>query len=223
VSRRLWRAYVQVGDLKERALRRLLPARLHFVHYSWPLRASVCPCDVHFCEFLAQRNIRHQSIFHFGTGGHHVVGLQNQRAALANEILGLTLSPREHASYVKRVIDDPALAKHYKVLFADIYSLSAACLPEFGLVTLFHLCEFTDPNNGGRRTTDAEVLRLFCSKLQSDGLMLFYPGSFGYARAAPLIEQAVTAGWLSFDQEYKSLIVYRAGRAAVTAHYCAPA
>jgi hypothetical protein len=213
---------VQVGDLKERALRRLAPARLRFVHYSWPLRPSVCPCDVHFCEFLAQHNIRRQSIFHLGTGGHHLVGLQNQGAGLANEILGLTLSPREHASYVKRVIDDPALGKHYKVLFADIHSLSAACLPEFELVTLFHLCEFADPNNGGRRMTDAEVLRLFWSKLRTDGLMLFYPGSFGYAQAAPLIEQAVTAGRLSFDQEYKSLMVYRAAGAPGTARHCTP-
>jgi hypothetical protein len=32
-------------------------------------------------------------------------------------------------------------------LFADIYSLAAAGLPTFDLVTLFHLCEFGDPSS----------------------------------------------------------------------------
>jgi hypothetical protein len=213
---------VRVGELKESVMRRLAPSRLHFVHYSWPLRPTVCPCDIHFCEFLAQRNIRRQAIFHLGTGGHHVVGLHNQGAGLANEILGLTLSPREHASYVKRVVDDPALGKHYKVLFADIHSLSAGGLPDFDIVTLFHLCELADANHGGRRLTDAQVLGLFCSKLRPDGLMLIYPGSFGYSQAAPLIEQAVAAGRLSFDQEYQSLLVYRAAGGLATARPSAP-
>jgi hypothetical protein len=180
-----------VGELKERALRSFMPSRMHFVHYSWPLRPTVCPCDVHFCEYLKDREIREKSIFHFGTGGHHVVGLQNQGMGLANEVLGLTLSPSEHAGYVTRVIRDPTLGKHYKVLFGNIYSLSAACLPAFDIVTLFHLGEFGNEGNTGRQVSDVDVLRLFCSKLLPAGLLLFYPGSYGYSKLRPLIAKAV--------------------------------
>jgi len=209
MMRRLWRAYVRAGDLKESALRSIMPSRLHFVHYSWPLRPTVCPCDVDFCDYLQQRDIRGKSIFHFGTGGHHVVGLTNRTAGLANDVLGLTVSPSEHAKYVARVIRDPALGKHYKVLFADIYSLSAACLPPLDIATLFHLCEFGDARNAGRRLDDAQVLRLFCSKLKPGGLLLLYPGSYGHRHAKVLVSQAVEAGALAFLEEYKSLAVFR--------------
>ena len=206
---RLWRAYVRAGALKERALRALMPSRMHFVHYSWPLRSAVCPCDVDFCNYLSERNITRRSIFHFGTGGHHVVGLHNRDAGLANDILGLTLSPSEHARYVARVVRDPALGRHYKVLFADIYSLSCACLPRFDVVTLFHLSEFAEASDAGRRMGDAGLLQLFQSTLLPEGLLMLYPGSYGYPRAAPLIAQSVADGRMVLQERYKSLEIYR--------------
>jgi hypothetical protein len=205
---RLWLAYVRAGAARERVLRGLLPARMHFVHYSWPLRPAMCPCDVHFCEYLRERAIGGKSVFHFGTGGHHIVGMENDNARAPNEILALTLSPHEHAGYVKRVIRKPALGKHYKVLFGDIYSLSAEVLPVFDIVTLFHLCEFSAAGEAGQRLGDAEVLRLFRSKLKPRGIMLFYPGSYGFARLAPLLAQEVAAGRMSLVEKYKSLVVY---------------
>jgi hypothetical protein len=214
MMRRLWRAYVRAGALRERALRGVMPGRMRFVHYSWPLRADLCPCDVHFCEFLEERNIRQRSIFHFGTGGHHLVGLRNHDAGLQNDVLGLTVAPKEHLRYVRKVIHDPLLGRHYKVLFADIFSLSAATLPVFDLVTLFHLCEFTDASTAGHRLTDAEVLHLFWSKTAPGGLLLFYPRSYGYKKLTPLIEQAVNDGKLAFVESYKSLVVYRASARA---------
>jgi len=56
VASRLWRTYVRVGALKERALRRHPASRMPFVPYSWSLNACECPCDVHFCESLEERN-----------------------------------------------------------------------------------------------------------------------------------------------------------------------
>lgn len=203
--------------MKERVLRGLAPARLGFVHYSWPLRPTMCPCDLDFCRYLEQSAFRGKSIFHFGTGGHHLVGMHNRRAGLMNDILGLTLSPREQARYVAAVIRDPELGRYYKVLFADIYSLSPACCPRFDLVTLFHLCEFSATNNIGRRMTDRDVLNLFCSKLSPDGRVLFYPGSFGYARALPLIVEAVDAGRLRFEENFRSLSIYRVAGAPAPA------
>ena len=112
------------------------------------------------------------------------------------------------------MIRDPALAVHYKVLFGDIYGLSAALLPAFDLVSMFHLCEFADTASSGRRLDDAGVVRLFCEQLTPGGRLLLYRGSFGYPRAAPLIDAAVAKGWLSFVEEYQSLVIYQAGGAS---------
>jgi hypothetical protein len=208
--RRLWRTYVRIGALKERVLRSIMPSRMHFVHYSWPLRPDSCPCDVHFCEYLEERGIRQKSIFHFGSGGHHTVGLRSHAAGLANEVFALTVSPREHATYVTRVIGDPALGRYYKLLFADIYRLSAACLPSFDVITLFHLGEFSPSTKSGSPADDREVLRLFLSKLTPGGSILFYPGSFGYPRVQQLLAEAEADGIISYVEKYQSLIIFKA-------------
>jgi len=186
-----------------------MPARMHFVHYSWPLRADLCPCDVDFCDYLRERSIRGQAIFHFGTGGHHLVGLRNQADGLENDILGLTIAPKEHAVYVKKAIRDPGLALHYKVLFADIFSLSANTLPVFNIVTMFHLGEFSDAAGSGRRLNLQQVLQMFCAKLLPGGLMLFYTRSYGYRKLTPLLESMVREGRLSLAGTHKSLEIYR--------------
>jgi hypothetical protein len=210
MMQRVWRARVQAGQLQQRLLSVFQPSRLRYIAHSWPLRPNVCPCDVHFCEYMSERAIRDRSVFHFGTGGHHFVGMRNHVEGWRNEILGLTLAPREHARYVRKVISDPAFGRHYKVLFGDIYSLSAAALPRFDVVTLFHLCEFGDPASTGRRLDDIGVLRMFCSLLAPGGLLLFYRGSFGFAQAQRLVAAAVADRLLSFVENYKSLSTYRA-------------
>ena len=207
--RRLWRGYVHTVAFKERTLRAVMPARMHFVHYSWPLRADLCPCDVDFCDYLRDRGIRERWIFHLGTGGHHLVGLRNQADGLQNDILGLTAAPKEHAGYVKKVIRDPSLARHYKVLFADLFSLSAGCLPAFNIITLFHLGEFSDASGSGRRLNLEQAFELFYAKMLPGGDMLFYPRSYGYSEVRPLIEAAVRAGRLSLVETYRSLDIYR--------------
>jgi hypothetical protein len=211
---RLWVAGIRLGSWRERWLRNFNPARMRHFHYSWPLRPEDCPCDLDFAELLVARGIRRKSIFHFGSGGHHWIGRCNHEAELGNEVLALTLSPREHASYVRSIVRDPSLGRHYKVLFADLYALNTAALPTFDIVTLFHLCEFSPPAGDPQRLDDEQLLRLFCSRLSRDGLMIFYSGSFAFAKQAPIIEQAVARGLLSFVEEFKSLRIYRAGEVA---------
>lgn len=211
MSSRWWRAYLLWGELHQRATRHLRPGSLRYVPHGWPLRPGECPCDLDFCDFLETRAIRGRRIFHFGTGGHHLVGLRNHEAGWRNDVLGITISPREHARYVRRVIREPALALHYKVLFADIHSLHAASLPGFDVVTLFHLCEFCDPASAGRRLDDAGLLRLFIGQLAAGGWLLLYRGSFGYARAAPLVAAAVDAGHIAHAADFRSLSIYRRG------------
>ena len=89
------------GNLRNWVRRRL--DRLRTFHYEWPLRADyswalrldICPCDADFCDYLIKRGFARRSIFHFGTGGHHVVGLRNRDSGLENEILAITASPLE--------------------------------------------------------------------------------------------------------------------------------
>jgi hypothetical protein len=206
---RLWRARVRSTELHQQLLALFQPSRLRYIAHSWPLRPDVCPCDVHFCEYLDERTIRGRVVFHFGTGGHHFVGARNHTEGWRNEILGLTLAPSEHASYMRRVIREPAFGRHYKVLFGDIYSLNVAALPSFDLVSLFHLCEFGDPTSAGRRHDDEGVLRMFCSSLNAGGQLALYRGSFGFARTQPLVTKAVTDGLLSFVEDYKSMAIYQ--------------
>jgi hypothetical protein len=209
VAARAHRWGVRATEMKERVLRKLMPSRMHFVHYQWPLMPEVCPCDIHFCDYLAERSIRQRAIFHFGSGGHHLVGFRNRQQGLANEVLAITASPREHARYVKEVIRDPSLGEHYKVLFADIYNLRPASLPVFDVITLFHLCEFGDPGNRSRRLDDQGVLDLFLSRAVPGGKLLFYADSSGKRETQSLIERAVTGGRIRFEEQYRSLLVYR--------------
>jgi hypothetical protein len=206
---RLWRARVRAGELQQQFAALFQPSRLRYVSHSWPLRPDVCPCDLHLCDYLDERAIRGRTVFHFGTGGHHVVGARNHTEDWRNEIIGLTLAPSEHDRYVSKVIREPAFGRHYKVLFGDIYSLSASTLPAFDLVSLFHLCEFGDPASGGRRQDDQGVVRMFCSLLRPGGVLLLYRDSFGFAQAKPLVAKIVADGLLSLAEEYKSLSIYR--------------
>jgi hypothetical protein len=208
---RVWRAFVRAGRVKERVLRAFRPSRMHFIHYTWPLTPDVCPCDLHFCEYLKDRNIHGKAIFHFGTGAHHIVGLRNRDDGLENDIFAITASPGEHTQYLKHIIADGSLGRHYKVLFADIYELTPASLPAFDLVTLFHLCEFDDSTGPRRRMNDSGVLQLFLSKLAPQGRLLFYSGSDGRKQTGLLIERAVADGRMTLEEKYKSLLIYRAG------------
>lgn len=205
----LSRAYWFGSDVKARALRRLVPSRMRVIPYSWPLVPEICPCDLDFCDYLKDRNVRGRSIFHFGTGGHHVVGLRNLSDGLDNDILAITASPTEHAQYVKEVIRNPRLGSRYKVLFADLYNLRAAALPTFDVVTLFHLCEYAEPASSRRVLDDAGVLTLFLARSAPNARLLFYRRSSASALAGRLVERAIADRHISPEEEYKTLRVFR--------------
>jgi len=181
---------------------------------SWALDPKLCPCDLHFVEYLDERHLTNKTIFHFGTGGHHYVGVECH-ARGTNEVLGVTAAAREHQAYVKLVLADAALAKSYKVLFADIYTLTETTLPDFDVVSLFHLCEFTpssQPEDAGAVIHDDEsLLGLFVSKLKPGGKILFYEGSFGWRRAQAIVSDFVDRGLLRPVESFKTLLVYEAG------------
>lgn len=163
-------------------------AKLDLWKDPWPLDEKQCPCDVHFTRFLREKNRTGQVIFHFGTGDHHHVGLNAPQAG--HSVLGITATEAEYLSYIRLVIENPHLGKHYKVLFSDIYQTNLALLPGFDIVTLFHLGEFWSANNAEFASLDDQaLLDGLGKKVKPGGLLLFYTGSFAYdvaKRLAPV-------------------------------------
>jgi hypothetical protein len=191
--------------------------RLNYWKESWPLSEADCPCDLHFLEYLAGKGLTRKTIFHFGSGEHHVLGVRNAKRPEEerHEILAVTASPQEHAAYVELVTGRADIAVHYKVMFADIYTLAPRLLPSFDLVTLFHLCEFYDPvRSRYAPLDDASLLRMFIGKLSRGGRVAFYTGSSHFHLARPIIDRAVRRGWLAPADRHKTLEFYKAGRRA---------
>jgi hypothetical protein len=183
--------------------------QLNYWKASWPLLADICPCDIHFVEYLQEREVSNKLIFHFGTGEHHILGKMNCKADAPNEILGITASRKEYERYIEFVIDNPTAAKTYKVIFGDIYTLTPRIIPDFDLVTLFHLCEFYDEEESAyAELNDYSLLELFMSKLNPGGRIFFYRGSSHFAKCREVIESFVSEGKMAQLEEYKTLLVY---------------
>jgi len=184
--------------------------KLNIWDVNWYLDEAQCPCDIHFLEYLDAENIRDAAIFHFGTGGHHVVGLKTAENGSGNIVLGITASPPEHAAYEQLIIEQPKVGRTYKVLFGDIYQLEARLLPRFDVVTLFHTGEFrTEKNDAYGALTDEDVTRLLVEKLQGPRLLLFYSGSYAFDVAERISEKLVAEGVLESAGSYKSLRIFR--------------
>jgi hypothetical protein len=183
---------------------------LHFWNESWGLDVKQCPCDVHFTEWLDEKKIRNKAIFHFGTGSHHHVGVKTAEDGSNNSVLGITASPEEYDAYVKLAIEHPTVTKFYKAYFGDIYQLDSKLLPNFDIVTLFHLCEFrSEANDAYGALTDLEMAALLVDKLVPGGWLLFYTGSFRFNLAIPVIAQLEKIRKLERIGEYKTLLLYR--------------
>lgn len=183
---------------------------MHYWKESWGLDVQQCPCDVHFLEFLHAQAIRHASVFHFGTGSHHIVGIDTAEDGSGNHVLGITASTQEYDAYVKLAIERPAITRTYKAFFGDIYLLDEKLLPAFDVVTLFHLCEFrTEKNDLYGGLTDLALAEMLTDKLRPGGYMLFYKGSMAFDRARPVIDQLATRRPLVRVPDSQTLEVYR--------------
>ena len=199
---------------------------LYYNRHSYPFDLEHCPCDLHFVQYLEAKQLAGKTIFHFGTGDHHLVGKDNHERGNPNEILAITASYQpdtgrsgEHESYIEFTVNNPIAANYYKVLFADIYCLSARMLPSFDIVTLFHLCEFyNEEKSGYARLDDRKLLEMFLSKLNPGGKIVFYTKSAGYVdkgcKAAALVSDFVTQGRMSIEDEYQTLLICRRGGAS---------
>ena len=184
--------------------------KLNVYNDNWALDEAVCPCDIHFMRWVRASGLKGGSIFHFGTGGHHLVGIECAAPDLDNAVYGITASPQEYDDYVQLLIDNPRIGRQYKAFFGDIYQLDARMLPEFDVVTLFHLCEFRNEQNdlyGG--LTDLEMAELLVDRMKPGGHILFYTGSFAFEPAKPNIAKLAESRGLERRPDFESLWVFR--------------
>ena len=183
---------------------------LHIWDSHWDLWVAECPCDVHFIGWLDASGTSGKTIYHFGTGAHHVVGLEATTPERGHAVLGITASPAEYEAFVKLATARPDVLRNYNVTFGDIYLLNARLLPDLDVATLFHLCEFRGPENDAYGAmTDLELTMLLTDRLRAGGHVLFYSGSFAFDAA-----QRVIAAWERQRDvvrvgTHESLVVYR--------------
>lgn len=183
---------------------------LHFWDASWHLDEKLCPCDIHLMEWIEEQRIEGATVFHFGTGSHHLVGLRNMETGDKNAFVGITASPGEYDAFIKLSIEKPGLLRAYTAYFGDIYVTNGKLLPKFDIVTLFHLCEFrSEKNDSYSALTDEDVVRVFIDQMNPGGTMLFYEGSFAFPSARPIIEKIAAEGLLRADGQFKTLPIYR--------------
>lgn len=177
----------------------------------WDLHPDVCPCDVHFNEWAARERLADKTIYHFGTGTHHVIGRTQAENGSGNRVFGITASREEYDSYAELVTANPRVAKNYVCYFGDIYLTNTRLLPRFDVINLFHLCEFYYPEvqvpNGG--LDDAALLDGMTALLQPGGSVLFYTGSKDADAARPVIAAWEKAQAVERVGEFKTLLVYR--------------
>ena len=114
--------------------------------------------------------LKNKQIYHFGTGTHHVVGIEQAQNGSGNAVVAITASIEEYEAYIKLVPSNAQVAKSYLAYFGDIYLTNPRLLPDFDVVTMVHLCEFFFPNTASAEyggLTDREVLDLFTDKTRA--------------------------------------------------------
>jgi hypothetical protein len=184
--------------------------KMNFWAGQWNLEVDICPCDVHFNEWVASERLRNKTIYHFGTGTHHVVGIE--QAKRKNRVFAITASKEEYEAYIALVTENSAVAKTYLAYFGDIYLSDPMLLPDLDVVTLFHLCEFSQANTASKEyggLTDRKVLDLLTDRTRKGGHILFYQGSDGFKKSEPIIAKWQKAKPVKRVGEFKTLLVYR--------------
>lgn len=175
---------------------------------AWELDESVCPADLHLIDWIKQQNITDSSIFHMGTGAHHRLGMHMSLNGSNNMVMGITACPEEYKRFLDMMLENPFVGRCYKPFFGDIYQLDARQLPQFDVISIFHLGEFTNEIRGGiTGLTDEEVLDLLISRAKADTRFVFYKNSFGL----PKIRESVKSRF-ELIEEFKTLLVYKASR-----------
>ena len=186
--------------------------KMNYWGEQWELHPDVCPCDVHFNEWVEANGITNKVIYHFGTGTHHVVGRRQAELERATRCSPSRRRRRNTTPMCRWSSRMRGWPNPTSVYFGDIYLTNARLLPDFDVVTMFHLCEFSSPNTtsaeyGG--LSDRALLDLFTEKTRSGGHILFYQGSKDFDQAQPVIAAWEKQRPVERLADFKSLLVYR--------------
>ena len=184
--------------------------KMNYWDQKWDLHEDICPCDVHFNDWIEAQGIVGKTIYHFGTGTHHVVGVR--QAELGNAVFAITASKEEYDAYVALAADNSRVAKSYLAYFGDVYLSNPKLLPEFDIVTMFHLCEFLHPNTtsaeyGG--VDDRGLLDMMTAKTRPGGHILLYRDSNGRGATQALVPAWQNEQRVERLDDFKTLQVYR--------------
>jgi len=178
----------------------------------WDLDVDVCPCDSHFNDWVAKTKVKNKLIYHFGTGTHHLIGIKQATNKSGNVVFAITASKEEYEAYIQLSTEKAQVSKSYLAYFGDIYLTNPKLLPEFDVVTMFHLCEFFFPNTASKAyggMTDEKLLDLFTAKTKKGGHILFYMGSMAWNKALPIVQKWEKRGHVKRVGELKTLLVFR--------------
>ena len=178
----------------------------------WDLDEAQCPCDVHFNQWIEANKIADKTIYHFGTGTHHIVGLTQAANGSNNVVFGITASIIEYEAYIKLVNERPQLSKSYLTYFGDIYLTNTRLLPPLDIATMFHAGEYIGDNTmspayGG--VDDLGVARILLDRMTRGGQLLFYTRSFAFDKAEAIVETLTGEKKLERVGTFKSLLVCR--------------
>jgi hypothetical protein len=175
----------------------------------WDLHVEMCPVDVYFNEWIEQSRLKDQTIYHFGTGAHHIVGAT--QAANGNRVFGITASKEEYERYIELVLKDKQVAANYVCYFGNVYLTNVRLLPMFDIVNLFHLCEFFPPKTNSQtgELDGRALLDAMTAQTKPGGHILFYSKSQDFHTAGPIIEAWAKAGLAERLPDYKTMLVYR--------------
>lgn len=189
---------------------------MHFWDAYWGLYIEQCPCDVHFVDWLRAKKITNSTIYHFGSGGHHIVGIECAKDNVGNAVMSITAAPQEYDDYVKLLIEKPEVSNHYVCYFGDFYTVNARLVPQLDVLTLFHLCEFYSEKNaayGGKNDLGATIELLKVTR--PGGHVLFYTKSDGYEKTKPVIAELVAMGLIEPAGTHELLEIFtRTSKAA---------
>ncbi len=178
----------------------------------WQLDEGVCPCDIHFVQWLEKSGIEGKSIYHFGSGGHHIVGMDNMKKGAPNTILSITAAPKEFEHFIQLAIEQPTLSRDYQCYFGDIYLLNPKLMPRIDIATVFHLCEFrSEKQDAYGGLTDVQVMETLLDMIPADGRVLLYNKSRDWWRAEPLAKEIVARGLMRHVETFGTLEVYAKG------------
>jgi len=186
--------------------------KMNFWDAKWDLDEAQCPCDIHFNEWIETNKITGKTIYHFGTGTHHIVGLTQAANGSNNVVFAITASTVEYDTYIKLALERPRVAKSYLAYFGDVYLANPRLLPQLDVATMFHAGEFISANTtsaeyGG--TDDLGVTRVLLDRMQPGGHVLFYTGSFAFDKAEAIVATLEREGKLERAGTFKSLLVCR--------------